>query len=383
MLVVLRKPALPTLPSNDNAVVADEILTVARSSFEAARRISGLAPEHPASRLHGHSFVAHARFAELPKVGFSGAQTRIAFEQLQSATRSLDYRDLSAILEQADDAAVARHLWQSMPESTLEQCSLQSTPNQGVEISRSGQTHLWRRYRFEAAHRLPNVPPGHKCGRMHGHGFVAILHIAENASDSPSNRGYDRIDQAWGNIAPLLQHRCLNHIPGLEIPTSENLSRWIWNALQEYLPDLRWVTVFETGSCGSNYDGRDFRIWKDMTLDSAVQFDQAPPEDPLSQLHGHTFTLRLHLSAPLDPILGWTQDFGDVKELFTPIFKQLDHRFLNELAGISSPSPENIAQWVRQQAASALPALKRIDVFETPGVGSILNWADTPAALPI
>ncbi|HMA98943.1 MAG TPA: 6-carboxytetrahydropterin synthase, partial [Wenzhouxiangella sp.] len=35
---------------------------------------------------------------------------------------------------------------------------------------------MWRRFRFESAHQLPNVPPGHKCGRMHGHGFIVILH---------------------------------------------------------------------------------------------------------------------------------------------------------------------------------------------------------------
>ena len=32
-------------------------------------------------------------------------------------------------------------------------------------------------FRVEAAHRLPNVPPGHKCARLHGHNWVVTLHL--------------------------------------------------------------------------------------------------------------------------------------------------------------------------------------------------------------
>lgn len=358
-------------------------LLVARSTFEAARHISGLASGHPAGRLHGHSFVATVRFAGLPESPFSGATTHMASTLMQSAVTDWDYQQLNGLLPQPDDESLARQLKNSLAEYTPEQCSIQSTANQGVDIDNQGRSFLWRRHRFEAAHRLPNVPPGHKCGRMHGHGFIVILH-AESNTDGPTNRGYDRIDEAWESIAPQLQHRCLNDIEGLEIPTSENLSRWIWHSLKERLSSLTWVTVFETGSCGSNYDGETFRIWKDMTLDSAVRFPDAPPEDPLSRLHGHTYTLRLHLCAPLDPILGWTQDFGDVKELFTPIFKQLDHRDLNTLPGLDcAPTPANLADWVRRYTAPSLPALDRVDVFERPGIGSILNWSGAPAALPV
>ncbi|NNL10351.1 MAG: 6-carboxytetrahydropterin synthase QueD, partial [Pseudomonadales bacterium] len=30
---------------------------------------------------------------------------------------------------------------------------------------------LYKEFGFEAAHRLPNVPEGHKCQRLHGHSF--------------------------------------------------------------------------------------------------------------------------------------------------------------------------------------------------------------------
>ena len=37
---------------------------------------------------------------------------------------------------------------------------------------------IFKEFRIEAAHRLPNVPPGHKCARLHGHSFRVSLHIS-------------------------------------------------------------------------------------------------------------------------------------------------------------------------------------------------------------
>ena len=38
-------------------------------------------------------------------------------------------------------------------------------------------TEIFREFGFEAAHRLPNVPEGHKCARLHGHSFVARVYV--------------------------------------------------------------------------------------------------------------------------------------------------------------------------------------------------------------
>ena len=53
------------------------------------------------------------------------------------------------------------------------------------------------------------------------------------------------------------------------------------------LPELSWVTVYETGSCGANFNGHDYRIWKEMTLDSALVLKHAPAGDALAQVRPH------------------------------------------------------------------------------------------------
>ncbi|WP_268602961.1 6-pyruvoyl trahydropterin synthase family protein, partial [Escherichia coli] len=38
---------------------------------------------------------------------------------------------------------------------------------------------IFKVFMLEAAHRLPNVPPGHKCARLHGHSFRVELKVED------------------------------------------------------------------------------------------------------------------------------------------------------------------------------------------------------------
>ena len=90
---------------------------------------------------------------------------------------------------------------------------------------------------------------------------------------------------------------------------------------------------------------------------------------------------RRGLGAPLDQLMGWTVDFGDVKEIFTPIFRQLDHQPLFELAGLEDCDSASLARWVLDRTRAQLPQLERVDLYETPGCGAIAltenaGWPD-------
>lgn len=90
-----------------------------------------------------------------------------------------------------------------------------------------------KKFDFDAAHWLPNVPDGHKCSRMHGHTYVAeIICVGE-----PDKRGmvvdYAELAEAWAPINTLLDHHVLNEVRGLENPTTEVLAPWILRKLDE------------------------------------------------------------------------------------------------------------------------------------------------------
>ena len=352
----------------------------AQAGFEAARCLHHLPADHKAHRLHGHSFVARVRAAVQPNwADFAGGEVAKLNAQLQVLVEQLDYRDLNAQLPQPDDAAIAQWLHSQLqqPGLTLTQVGVRSHPLQGVELLEDGQTLVWRRYLLQSAHQLPNVPAGHNCGRMHGHGFEVVLHARMQEGVTA-----DTLDAVWAPMHALLDHACLNDIAGLENPTSENMSAWLWHRLQPQLPSLQTVTVYETQSCGATYDGSLYRIWKEMTLDSAVQLRHAPDGSKLRRLHGHTYTLRLHLCAPLDQVKGWTVDFGDVKEIFTPIFKELDHRPLYQRPDLADCDAASLAAWVLTTTRQSLPQLDRVEMFETAGNGaSVAIGAQQPLAV--
>ena len=357
------------------------VLTVASADFEAARRVSVLPEGHRCRQLHGHGFKASV-FADLPPnfASFPGGEVDALRERLEACVDRLNYADLNRVVAEPTDENLARWIRSHLQVPGIDRVAVQSTPMQGVDLDRDGEAHVWRRFRFQAAHRLPYVPVGHKCGRLHGHGFEVILHAQQALGDRPISIDYDVLEDIWAPLHGRLNYQCLNEIEGLENPTSEVLAAWIWGQVQPMLPALTWVTVFETGSCGANFDGARYRIWKEFTLDSAVRFARAPATNARSRLHGHTYTLRLHLDAPLDQVMGWTIDFGDVKAVFDPIFKRLDHQPLHELKGLVDGDAANVAQWVMAEARPQLAALYRVDLHECPGTGVLLaNSTDFPA----
>ena len=364
--------------------MSESLLFTARAGFEAARQLSGLAPENPALRLHGHSFVARIR-ARLPAAwrGFDGAEADALQAHLRDCVAPLDYQFLNHHLPNPSDEGLVRWIAAHLDVPDLNLTGIQSTPCQGVDLDQRERAHVWRRYRFEAAHQLPNVPEGHQCGRMHGHGFDVILHVERDPDQQESEVDYALLDAAWQDIFERVDHACLNDIEGLANPTSEVLAQWMWNRLVHRVPALSCVTVYETATAGCHFNGHDYRIWKERRFEAALSLDAAPPGDTRGRLHGHSYLLRLHLSAPLDPVMGWTVDYGDVKTLFQPIYRQLDHHRLDDIDDLPSAAPGDLVRWIHGRASRELPQIDRVDLYQTPGCGVILHRDQQAPALPV
>lgn len=117
---------------------------------------------------------------------------------------------------------------------------------------------IFKEFRFEAAHRLPNVPVEHKCSRLHGHSFVVKV-VVEGpvAKHSGWVMDFATISETFDPILEQLDHYYLNEISGLENPTSENLARWIWNKLKPQLAELCAIEIRETCTSGCLYTGEE------------------------------------------------------------------------------------------------------------------------------
>lgn len=109
------------------------------------------------------------------------------------------------------------------PYATCNECSLGGT----------GRIIVTCDFEFEAAHYLPNVPPDHKCRRVHGHNYQVSLHVT-GPLDQTTGWIIDFADvgKLWAPAASLVDHSLLNDIPGLANPTAESLAAWIWERLE-------------------------------------------------------------------------------------------------------------------------------------------------------
>ncbi len=115
---------------------------------------------------------------------------------------------------------------------------------------------IYKTFRFEAAHRLPNTPPEHKCHRLHGHSFRVTIHVSGPVGETTGwIMDFSELAVAWQPLHAILDHNYLNEVPGLENPTSEVLAPWIWDQLAPNLPALSKVVVMETCTSGCIYTG--------------------------------------------------------------------------------------------------------------------------------
>ncbi len=116
------------------------------------------------------------------------------------------------------------------------------------------RTLITKEFDFDAAHRLPGLPKSHKCSRLHGHTYRAVLGL-EGDPGQMTGLGwfidYADIAKAWKPIHAALDHRYLNEVPGLSIPTTEMLAAWIAARLARHKKvgkHLVWVRVYESST---------------------------------------------------------------------------------------------------------------------------------------
>jgi 6-pyruvoyltetrahydropterin/6-carboxytetrahydropterin synthase len=115
------------------------------------------------------------------------------------------------------------------------------------------------------------------------------------------------------------------------------------------------------------------QIFKEFTFEAAHRLPFVPAGHKCARLHGHSYTVEVHVAGEVDPLTGWIMDFADIKAAFKPIHAQLDHYYLNEIGGLENPTSENLARWIWDRLQADLTGLSRIVVRETCTSGCVYN----------
>jgi 6-pyruvoyltetrahydropterin/6-carboxytetrahydropterin synthase len=113
------------------------------------------------------------------------------------------------------------------------------------------------------------------------------------------------------------------------------------------------------------------RLYKDFSFEAAHRLPNVPEDHKCARLHGHSFVVRVSVDGPVGEQTGWVMDFADLKAAFRPLHDRLDHRYLNEIAGLENPTSEVLAQWIWRELRPTLAGLAEIEVRETCTSGCI------------
>lgn len=86
-----------------------------------------------------------------------------------------------------------------------------------------------KQFAFEASHQLPDMPPGHQCGRLHGHSYRVEVELASKRLDEHGFvLDYGELKVFEEYLKARYDHRHLNDL--MLYPTAEHLAvtRYDW-----------------------------------------------------------------------------------------------------------------------------------------------------------
>lgn len=104
------------------------------------------------------------------------------------------------------------------------------------------------------------------------------------------------------------------------------------------------------------------RIYRDFRFEAAHYLPSAPQGHPNSRIHGHSFRARVIIDGEPDPETGVVFHFDDLSAAIEDSREALDHRLLNEVEGLATPTLERIAVWLWSRLSNTVPGLAQIEI---------------------
>lgn len=220
------------------------------------------------------------------------------------------------------------------------------------------QIDLVKTYQFEAAHATPweNDP-----ARLHGHSFEVEVVVGGACGDESGwLMDYADISDCFDPVFRKLDHKTLNDVDGLDDVTIRGIARWIRDELAPGLPLLKDVHLSVRGD--QIYAPKllhrdtvhDLSERIRFSFEAAHALPKLPPDHKCHTMHGHSFSVEAG---------------ADEAEQLTPVLHRihetLDHRCLNDIAGLENPTSEQLGRWIWREVVESVSGLSVVVVAET------------------
>lgn len=256
-----------------------------------------------------------------------------------------------------------------------------------------------RRAQFSASHRywLPELDEAENkrlfgaCSRFPGHGHNYVMYaslegdldkygMVENLSvvkqvikrEVTSQLNYSYLNDAWPEFQTTL-------------PTTENISRIIWQRLAPHLPLVN-VRLFEHPELWTDYQGNNMEATLTVKTHFSAAHRLAIPSLSFEENqeiygkcarpngHGHNYHLEVTVAGEIDARTGMLVDLGALQNVIDEyVVEPFDHTFLNkDIAYFAEvvPTAENIAVRIADLLRSPIQEigaeLDKIKLIESP-----------------
>ena len=112
-------------------------------------------------------------------------------------------------------------------------------------------------------------------------------------------------------------------------------------------------------------------IYREYYINSARFLPNLENTHICSNLHGHTYNIKVSVKGPVDPHSGFVIDAFDIDKCFEKVHKEIDHRLLNEIKCLENPTSEHICIFIWDKLIADIPNLYEIEIKENNVTGFI------------
>jgi 6-pyruvoyltetrahydropterin/6-carboxytetrahydropterin synthase len=114
-------------------------------------------------------------------------------------------------------------------------------------------------------------------------------------------------------------------------------------------------------------------VFKEFTFEASHSLPFLPEGHKCKRLHGHSYhvTVRATIDEKYLAERNWmVVDYADISAAWEPLHDLLDHRFLNDVDGLTVTTSECLAIWIYRRMKKSIPEVCSITVRETATAGS-------------
>ena len=113
-----------------------------------------------------------------------------------------------------------------------------------------------------------------------------------------------------------------------------------------------------------------FELSQTFSFDAAHTLKrQVSPEEAAGsrRIHGHTYTAEVMVRGERQPESGMVVDLAVLRGVIAEVRNQLDHHFLDEVAGLGAPTLENLCVFIFAQVHQQIPQVSAVAVSRAAG----------------